>query len=49
MEQQKPQEVYEPPALLEVGDFTGTTRGLSSGNVMENGVWPYVWYILAAG
>ncbi|GHF48173.1 hypothetical protein GCM10010218_32060 [Streptomyces mashuensis] len=40
---------YETPALVPVGDFAELTRGLSSGNVMENGVFPYVWYILAAG
>ncbi|GAA0416562.1 lasso RiPP family leader peptide-containing protein [Streptomyces luteireticuli] len=43
-------ELYEPPALLEVGDFAELTRGTPAGNMVEGGPDPsHWWYYNPAG
>ncbi|MEU3753442.1 lasso RiPP family leader peptide-containing protein [Streptomyces olivoreticuli] len=37
-------EVYEPPALVEVGDFGRLTLGWTEGNVLEEGGEGQLWY-----
>ncbi|GAA0336272.1 lasso RiPP family leader peptide-containing protein [Streptomyces blastmyceticus] len=41
MEQRE--EVYEPPELMEVGDFAELTLGTSTGTFFEGGYAP--WYV----
>ncbi|MEV2256898.1 lasso RiPP family leader peptide-containing protein [Streptomyces sp. NPDC050147] len=38
-------EVYEPPAMVEVGDFAELTRGEALGAFFEGGFPPYEWYL----
>lgn len=40
----QPDELYEPPALVEVGDFAELTRGEALGAQYEGGFPPYEWY-----
>jgi hypothetical protein len=35
--------VYEPPVLVEVGDFTDLTLGSSYGDMSDGGASPYMW------
>ncbi|MEU9879118.1 lasso RiPP family leader peptide-containing protein [Streptomyces phaeochromogenes] len=37
-------EVYEPPAMVEVGDFAELTRGEFLGAHYEGGNPPFDWY-----
>ncbi|MEU2871802.1 lasso RiPP family leader peptide-containing protein [Streptomyces olivoreticuli] len=37
-------EVYEPPALVEVGDFGRLTLGSPGGSVLEEGGEGQLWY-----
>ncbi|MCZ0991652.1 lasso RiPP family leader peptide-containing protein [Streptomyces diastatochromogenes] len=39
------EEVYEPPAMVEVGDFADLTRGEALGAHYEGGFPPYEWYL----
>ncbi|WP_161624832.1 lasso RiPP family leader peptide-containing protein [Streptomyces spectabilis] len=39
------EDLYEPPALVEVGDFTELTRGEALGSYYEGGFPPYEWYL----
>ncbi len=38
-------ELYEPPAMAEVGDFAELTRGEALGANYEGGFPPYEWYL----
>jgi hypothetical protein len=38
------QDVYEPPALVEVGDFAGQTLGWTEGTSLEEGGEGQLWY-----
>ncbi|MFD3313573.1 lasso RiPP family leader peptide-containing protein [Streptomyces sp. NPDC058656] len=38
-------EVYEPPAMVEVGEFAELTRGEALGAYYEGGTPPYEWYL----
>ncbi|MEU9055572.1 lasso RiPP family leader peptide-containing protein [Streptomyces sp. NPDC048384] len=40
----QPDELYEPPAMVEVGDFGELTRGEAPGAQYEGGFPPYEWY-----
>ncbi|MGH3392165.1 MAG: lasso RiPP family leader peptide-containing protein [Actinomadura sp.] len=35
--------IYEPPVLVEVGDFADLTLGSSYGDVADGGASPYSW------
>ncbi|MCA6091104.1 lasso RiPP family leader peptide-containing protein [Streptomyces sp. SCA3-4] len=52
MEQQRAQHqeqsVYEPPAMVEVGDFAELTMGTPSGNRVEGGQPGRWWYYMPA-
>ncbi|MEU7131950.1 lasso RiPP family leader peptide-containing protein [Streptomyces sp. NPDC046261] len=37
-------EMYEPPAVAEVGDFAGLTRGEPFGMLYEGGQTVFEWY-----
>ncbi|MBF6049537.1 lasso RiPP family leader peptide-containing protein [Streptomyces sp. NRRL B-1677] len=39
------QELYEPPVMVEVGDFADLTRGEALGAHYEGGFPPYEWYL----
>ncbi|MER5301660.1 lasso RiPP family leader peptide-containing protein [Streptomyces lasiicapitis] len=39
------EEMYEPPAMVEVGDFAELTRGEALGARYEGGFPPYEWYL----
>ncbi|MEU2872398.1 lasso RiPP family leader peptide-containing protein [Streptomyces olivoreticuli] len=40
---ERQEEVYEPPELMEVGDFAELTLGTSNGTFFEGGYAP--WYV----
>lgn len=52
MEQQRErhqeQSVYEPPAMVEVGDFAELTMGTPAGNRVEGGSPGRFWYYAPA-
>ncbi|MGW1072464.1 lasso RiPP family leader peptide-containing protein [Streptomyces sp. NPDC002537] len=44
-EPNEPGDVYEPPALVEVGDFAGLTLGWIEGSRLEEGGEGQLWYV----
>ncbi|MCC3770364.1 lasso RiPP family leader peptide-containing protein [Streptomyces sp. UNOC14_S4] len=40
------QEIYEPPELVEVGEFGELTRGASTSNELDGGPPPFQWFPL---
>ncbi|WP_405660411.1 lasso RiPP family leader peptide-containing protein [Streptomyces sp. RK9] len=38
-------DLYEPPAMVEVGDFAELIRGEALGAFHEGGMPPYEWYL----